>query len=233
MKKKILIVDDEVAICELLKLELELEGYECELSHDGKDAIRKFTEFKPNLIILDIMLPELDGISVCEKITSMSNIAVIMLSAKTLVDEKIDALSKGADDYMTKPFDTGELLARIKALLRRYEVEKGESKVISNNKLVLDLESKSATVEGKQLKLTATEFEILTNFMKNKNRVFTREDIASVIRLREVQIETRAIDMHIQRLRKKISLHTKDEYIVTIFKTGYKLKNYENDETER
>lgn len=227
MNEKILIVDDEVNICELLKLELTLEGYKCETANDGAEAIEKFTEFQPNLVLLDIMLPGMSGYEVCERITSMRNVAVIMLTAKDQTDDKILGLKIGADDYITKPFDTGELLARIAALLRRYTLNENilQKKELINGSLKMVPEAQSAYISDKQLHLTTTEYDILTLFMTNKNKAFSREMIAEAIKL-GFQTDTRAIDMHIQRLRRKISALTDVRFIETVFGIGYKMRDY-------
>ncbi|MDR2519646.1 MAG: response regulator transcription factor [Eubacteriaceae bacterium] len=230
MNEKILVVDDEVNICELLKLELKLEGYECETALDGFSALESFEEFAPDLVILDIMLPNMSGIEVCEKMTSQRNVPVIMLTAKTDVGDKILGLKTGADDYMTKPFDTGELLARVEALLRRYSTiikRQRERQTLRNGPLLLVPESQSAYIGSALLHLTATEYDILKMFVSSRNKAFSREMIARSLGL-DFQIDTRAIDMHIQRLRKKIAELTDDRYIETVFGIGYRMKDLES-----
>ncbi|MCL1802366.1 MAG: response regulator transcription factor [Eubacteriaceae bacterium] len=231
MNEKILVVDDEVNICELLKLELKLEGYLCDTAYDGIAALDKFESFEPDLIILDLMLPGMSGYEVCEKMREIRNVPVIMLTAKTEVDDKILGLKTGADDYMTKPFDTGELLARIEALLRRYSsIEKQkEQLVLKNGSLTLVPESQSAYINSSQLHLTATEYDILKLFALSKNKAFSREQIAKTLGL-DFQLDTRAIDMHIQRLRKKLAEFTEERFIETVFGIGYKMKDYEQSE---
>ena len=230
MSKKILIVDDEVNICELLKLELTMEGYECLTAYDGAEALEKFETFDPHLVLLDIMLPSISGIEVCAAMTSQRNIPVIMLTAKIETDDKILGLKTGADDYITKPFDTRELLARIEALLRRYDsIETSRSrKTLRNGRLRLIPESQLAYIAESQLHLTTTEYDILKLLLINNNKVFSREMIAKELGI-DFQMDTRAIDMHIQRLRRKISALTDERYIETVFGIGYKMKEPDNE----
>jgi len=231
MNEKILVVDDEVNICELLKLELKLEGYSCETAYDGQAALEMFESYNPDLVLLDIMLPNVSGLDICEKITEMRDVPVIMLTAKAGTEDKIIGLKKGADDYITKPFETPELLARIEALLRRYNsIEKQkERRIYKNGSLRLEPESQTAFINDKPLHLTATEYDILKLFVASKNKAFSREMIASALGL-DFQIDTRAIDMHIQRLRKKIVELTPERFIETVFGVGYKMKDFESNE---
>ncbi|MBE6037793.1 MAG: response regulator transcription factor [Anaerofustis stercorihominis] len=231
MNEKILVVDDEVNICELLTLELELEGYICERAYDGKEALEKFETFSPELILLDLMLPEISGIDVCKQITAKNNVPIIMLTAKSEIPDKIVGLNSGADDYITKPFDTGELLARVKALLRRYKNinEPKKAEEYKNGDICVKNESKSVYVCGAEVNLTSTEYAILMLFMKNTMKVFSRESIGREIGYKVYDEDTRAIDMHIQRLRKKIALKTEKKYIETVFRSGYRMRDF-NDE---
>lgn len=228
MTDKILVVDDEVNICELLSLELELEGYQTERAYDGKEALEKYAIFRPDLIILDLMLPEVNGIDVCKQITSKDNIPIIMLTAKSEVTDRILGLNCGADDYITKPFDTGELLARVNALLRRYKkiTHIKESEEYRNGEILVKTESKSVYVNGSEVVLTNTEYSILLLFIKNKMKVFSRETISEKIGGKSHDDDTRAIDMHIQRLRRKISAKTDVKYIETVFRSGYRMRDF-------
>lgn len=231
MTDRILVVDDEINICELLSLELELEGYTTRRAHDGKQALEMFESFGPDLIILDLMLPEISGIDVCKQITSKNNVPIIMLTAKSEVNDRIFGLNCGADDYITKPFDTGELLARVHALLRRYKkiTEVKESEEYVNGEITVKTESRSVYVGGDEVSLTNTEYSILLLFIKNKMKVFSRETISEKIGGKSHDDDTRAIDMHIQRLRKKISSKTEVKYIETVFRSGYRMRDF-NDE---
>ncbi len=231
MTDKILVVDDEVNICELLRLELELEGYETESAHDGKEALEKFSSFRPDLIILDLMLPEISGIDVCKMITSKERVPIIMLTAKSEISDRIAGLNCGADDYITKPFDTGELLARVNALLRRYKMisESKQSEEYHNGEITVKTESKSVYVGGTEVVLTNTEYSILLLFIKNTMKVFSRETISEQIGGKVHDDDTRAIDMHIQRLRKKIASKTDVKYIETVFRSGYRMRDFKNE----
>ena len=231
MSDKILVIDDEISICELLKLELELEGYICETANNGDDALIAFKEFKPDLVLLDLMLPGMSGYELCEEFVSRKSVPIIMLTAKSEIDDIVVGLETGADDYVTKPFDTRELLARIKALIKRYrstgDIDKKEFK---NGPLVIFPDSQSAYINNRQVKLTVTEFEILMLFMQHPDKVYTRESLARELGIKDFDGDTRSIDMHIQRLRRKMALFTDLKYIETVFGLGYKMRNF--DETE-
>ncbi len=231
MTDKILVVDDEVNICELLCLELELEGYETVRAYDGREALEKYKSESPDLIILDLMLPEISGIDVCKQITATQKVPIIMLTAKSEVSDRIHGLNCGADDYITKPFDTGELLARVNALLRRYKMItlSKESEEYRNGELLIKTESKSVYVAGNEVVLTNTEYSILLLFIKNRMKVFSRETISEKIGGKAHDDDTRAIDMHIQRLRKKIASKTDVKYIETVFRSGYRMRDFEDE----
>lgn len=233
MSDKILIVDDEITICELLLTELTLEGYTCECAYDGEEALSKFDTFKPDLVLLDIMLPKINGYEVCKKISS-SNTAIIMLSAKSETEDKIMGLDIGADDYITKPFDTNELFARIKALIRRYQKtadnKKANIQSYKNGSITMILSSKSVYIGKEPIKLTLTEFELLLYFMENQNVVLSRKALAEKLGIKDYDTDTRAVDMHIQRLRRKLSKQSDDKLIETVFGLGYIMRNF--DETE-
>lgn len=226
MKKKILIIEDEVAICELLKIELEMEGYDVKATYDGIDGVNMFYSFQPDLLILDIMLPGKDGLEICKEISSQSNVYIIMLTAKADIIDKVVGLEIGADDYMTKPFDTRELLARVKAALRRENNAKSNNKkILKNGEITLVPISLSAKINGNELHLTPKEYNILELFVNNTDRVFTREELVENVWNLDYNADTRTVDMHIQRIRKKISKHTDTNYILTVFGMGYKMRN--------
>ncbi len=228
--EKILIVDDEHSICELLKTELELEGYECIVVYDGEEAIECYEQTKPDLILLDIMLPSMSGYEVCDEITKRGNVPIIMLTAKSEMQDKVRGLEGGADDYITKPFDTAELLARIKALIRRYNnVSKPTDSVYKNGSLSLYPDSQSVTIDSTQLHLTVTEFELLLLFLKNRDKVLSREALANQIGIKNFALDTRSIDMHIQRLRRKLAEYTDIKYIETVFGMGYKMRSMDEN----
>lgn len=231
MCNKILIVDDELSICDLLKTELELEGYVCACAGDGVNALELFESFSPDLVLLDIMLPELNGYEVCKRLSG--SVPVIMLSAKAETSDKVEGLGIGADDYITKPFDTKELLARIKAHIRRYKVldrKTAKPETYKNGELSAVPASQSVYIAGKSVKLTVTEFDLLLFFMQNKNRVLSRHDLAQKLGVTDFDADTRSIDMHIQRLRRKLSGYTDKKLIETVFGLGYIMRD--QDETE-
>ena len=228
MSEKILIVDDEENICELLKMELELEGYNCMVAYDGPSAIDVFNDYSPNLLILDLMLPGMSGMDVCRHISECHDVPIIMLTAKSETADKINGLEIGADDYITKPFETRELLARVHALIRRYNtIHNPKISDIKNRNLVLFPDSQTAFIDTKPLKLTVTEFDILVLLTKNKDKVYSRELIFQQLGMNDFQMDTRSIDMHIQRLRKKIAAFTDERYIETVFGIGYKMRNFD------
>ena len=231
MADKILIVDDEVAICELLKIELELEGYECDMANDGVNGLEKFNTFSPDLVLLDLMLPGMSGYEVCEALRKQSNVPIIMLTAKAEINDKVLGLTNGADVYVTKPFDANELLARIKALIRRYRsLSSVRKKTYKNADLTIIPESHSVYIGESSLKLTQTEFEILLLLIKNKNKVFTRDEIAASVGIKNFQIDTRSLDMHVQRLRRKLAAYTDKKFIETVFGAGYKMRDFDENE---
>lgn len=233
MNKKILVVDDEVNICELLKMELEFEGYEVVVCHDGLEALKAFETEEVDLILLDIMLPGMNGFEVCKKITAVSDVPVLMLTAKTDIVDKVLGLEFGAVDYITKPFDMRELLARIKVLLRRSNIKneseqkKYEEHILQNGDIEINVIGRTALVKGKEIHLTPKEFDLLELFMRSLGKVFTREDLVEMVwKDYEGVGASRTVDMHIQRIRKKIEDITNAKYIETVFGIGYKMRKY-------
>lgn len=230
MNKKILIVDDEENIVELIKFNLELKGYDVYSAYDGLEGLEKAKLIKPSLILLDIMLPLLDGTKVCEKIREDEEIKdtpIIMLTAKNMEKDKVIGLELGADDYMTKPFSVKELMARIKAVSRRYSSSEKtlEVKFIEVGDLKIDLENYEAFKEDEKIDLTLKEFELLKILFLNKGKVLSRNYLLDKIWGYEYFGETRTVDVHIRHLRKKIEENDKKpKYIETIRGVGYKLK---------
>jgi len=231
MKKRILVVDDEQNICELLKMELEFEGYDVITCTDGAEALRLFNEKEVDLVLLDIMIPSINGFEVCKQITAKSDVPVLMLTAKTDIIDKVLGLELGADDYITKPFDMRELNARVKALIRRKDIsanlknKQNDEHIIINGEIEINLRSRSAKVKGKEIHLTPKEFDLLELFMHSPEKVFNREDLFHIIWKDYDSIgESRTVDMHIQRLRKKIEDNTSNKYIETVFGIGYKMR---------
>lgn len=224
LNKKMLIVDDEVNICSLISLYAKKEGYEVMDANDGAEAIEKFGEFKPDIIILDIMLPKKDGWQVCREIRAVSKTPIIMLTAKGETFDKVLGLEMGADDYMVKPFEMKELMARAKAVLRRAEEirtpEKEDELVLGE--LSINQTTHEAKIRGKILSLPLKEFELLTFLAKNRNKVFKREELLEKIWGYEFVRDSRTVDVHIKRLREKIESPENPWRIQTVWRVGYK-----------
>ncbi|MBE5958411.1 MAG: response regulator transcription factor [Lachnospiraceae bacterium] len=215
---EILIIEDEKAISELIRLNLTLENYCCTVASDGNTAANILEEKNFDLIILDVMLPGIDGFELMEYIRPLG-IPVIFLTAKASLEDRMKGLTSGAEDYIVKPFEIVELLARIKIVLRRYNKDE---KVIKYKNITLDEENVRAYLDGEAVDLTLKEFDLLDMFMRNKNITLFREQIYEKIWGSEVSTESRTLDLHVQRLRKKLSL---DNSLKTIFKVGYRLED--------
>ena len=224
-KIKILVVDDEKNICELIRLYLEKEGYEVLLAFDGDQALSIFKNEAPSLVLLDIMLPKKDGLAVCREIRQVSNIPVIMLTAKGDDMDKIMGLEYGADDYITKPFNILEVKARIKAIMRRARSEheeKEKAKTIESGDLKLDCESRRVFIAGKEINLTAKEFDVLELLVFNPNKVYSRENLLNIVWGYEYPGDVRTVDVHIRRLREKIEANPSEpKYVHTKWGVGY------------
>lgn len=228
-KQKILIVDDDENIAELISLYLTKECFETMIVHDGESALTAFEAFKPNLILLDLMLPGIDGYQVCREIRTSSSVPIIMLSAKGEVFDKVLGLELGADDYMEKPFDTKELVARVKAVLRRFKAGSANSEEALNAKKVdypdlsINLTNYSVTYKGKIVEMPPKELELLYFLASSPNQVFTREQLLDQIWGYEYIGDTRTVDVHIKRLREKISDH-QSWRLSTVWGIGYKFE---------
>lgn len=229
MNTKVLVIDDEMHIVELLKFNLEVSNYEVSYSYDGFDGFIKAKEAKPDLILLDWMLPNISGIEVLRKIRSdkdLKNIPVIMLTAKNMENDKVEGLEVGADDYITKPFSIKELLARVSSVLRRYNLTSSgeENSILTTGNLKLDLSKHEVTKGSEKIELTLKEFELLKLLIQNKGKVLSRNYLLDKIWGYEYYGETRTVDVHIRYLRKKIEDEDKSEkYIETIRGVGYKI----------
>lgn len=243
-KQKILIVDDDPSISELISLYLEKEMFDTMCAEDGEEALRIFPDYKPNLVILDLMLPGIDGYEVCRRLRSISSIPVIMLSAKGETFDKVLGLELGADDYMIKPFESKELVARVKAVLRRYTPEKtldpsqdparnhpqGETddtlrsgSYIEYPDLIINKTNYSVFYKGHAVEMPPKELELLFFLASSPNQVFTREQLLDHIWGYEFAGDSRTVDVHIKRLREKISGNTEWE-ISTVWGIGYKFR---------
>lgn len=227
-KQKILIVDDDVNIAELISLYLTKECFDTMMVHDGEEALSVFDSFSPNLVLLDLMLPGIDGYQVCREIRTKSQTPIIMLSAKGEVFDKVLGLELGADDYMMKPFDTKELVARVKAVLRRYQPAKQEPEV-KNRKyveypdLIINQTNYSVIYQGHAVDMPPKELELLYFLASSPNQVFTREQLLDHIWGYEYIGDTRTVDVHIKRLREKIGDHPSWR-ITTVWGIGYKFE---------
>ena len=225
--KKILIIDDEIHIVELLRFNLENNGYKVDYSYDGFDGYLKTKEFQPDLILLDWMLPNISGIDLLKKIRSdetLEQIPVIMLTAKNMEEDKLEGLEDGADDYITKPFSVKEVLARITSVLRRYKYTSNEKiEVLKADDIQVNVNKHIVTKNGTEIELTLKEFQILKLLIENKGNVLTRTFLLDKIWGYDYYGETRTLDVHIRHLRKKIG-DNDSKLIETVRGVGYKIK---------
>lgn len=224
MAKRILLVDDEPLIIKGLKYTLEQEGYETLAAYDGEEALEVFFANTVDLVLLDVMLPKLDGIQVCQRIRESSNVPIIMLTAKGEDMDKILGLEYGADDYMTKPFNILEVKARIKTILRRASqpLAAEKKKIIRVRDLEVNIVNRSVTLGGKEVRLTAKEFDLLQLFINNRGKVFSREAMLETVWKYDYMGDARTVDVHIRRLREKIERNTSQpEFIFTKWGVGY------------
>ena len=222
--KRILLVDDEPLIIKGLKYTLEQEGYETLSAMDGEEALSVFFSNAVDLVLLDVMLPKLDGIQVCQRIRESSNVPIIMLTAKGEDMDKILGLEYGADDYMTKPFNILEVKARIKTVLRRaaQPAANEEKKIIRVHDMEVNIVNRSVTLGGKEIRLTAKEFDLLQLFITNRGKVFSRETMLETVWKYDYMGDARTVDVHIRRLREKIERNTaQPEFIFTKWGVGY------------
>ena len=223
---KILIVDDDTNICELLRLYIEKEGFDAALAHDGESALRKFESFFPDLILLDIMLPGLDGWQVCREIRKRSSCPIIMLTAKGEVFDRVLGLELGADDYVVKPFETKEVIARINAVLRRSgkaaDRQKDQKEVVYEN-LLINLTNYELKVKGVQVDTPPKEME-LYHLASNPNRVFTRDQLLDEVWGFDYYGDSRTVDVHIKRLREKLEGVSEQWSLKTVWGVGYKFE---------
>ncbi len=223
-KTRVLVIDDDVNICELIRLYLEKDGYEVMTVYNGKKGLECFSDFAPNLVVLDIMLPGADGWQVCREIRKISNIPIIMLTAKGETFDKVLGLELGADDYMVKPFEPKELVARVKAVLRRYEHKDFDSQEVVYPNLVVNRTNYSVKMNGKDLDLPPKELELLFFLASNPNKVFTREQLLEHVWGFDFYGDSRTVDVHIKRLREKIELPGQIWQLKTVWGVGYKFE---------
>ncbi len=230
-KQKVLIVDDDENIAELISLYLMKECYETMIVNDGEEALRVFPDFRPNIILLDLMLPGIDGYQVCRELRASSQVPIIMLSAKGEIFDKVLGLELGADDYMIKPFDSKELVARVKAVLRRYQpimpaavsASEQQGNYVEYPDLIVNLTNYSVIYRGHSIEMPPKELELLYFLASSPNQVFTREQLLDHIWGYEYIGDTRTVDVHIKRLREKIKDH--DHWsLSTVWGIGYKFE---------
>lgn len=224
--EKILVVDDDKNICELLRLYLEKEGYSVILANDGQEALVKFNALNPDFILLDVMLPEIDGWQVCREIRKNSNAPIIMLTAKGETFDKVLGLELGADDYVVKPFDAKEIIARIKAINRRIgnSTQISESKEVAYDKLVVNMTRYELKVNGKVIDTPPKELELLFHLASTPNRVYTRDQLLDEVWGFEYYGDSRTIDVHIKRLREKLEGVSDKWALKTVWGVGYKFE---------
>ena len=223
--KKVLIVDDDTNICELLRLYLEKDGFDTVIANDGEAAIVKFNVEEPDIILLDIMLPKLDGWQVCRTIRKNSTVPIIMLTAKGETFDKILGLDLGADDYVTKPFDSKEVVARVKAVLRRSAGgDENAEKIVKYDKLVINLTNYELIVDGKQIDTPPKELELIYHLASNPNRVFSRDQLLDEVWGFEYYGDSRTVDGHVKRLREKLEGVSDQWSIKTVWSVGYKFE---------
>ena len=220
---RILVVDDEDLLVKGIRFNLQNDGYEVVTGSNGLEAIEYTKADKPDLIILDVMMPEMDGLTACAKIREFSNVPIILLTAKTADMDKLMGFENGADDYLTKPFNILELKARVKALLRRAAPqEKEETQNLTIGPITLDLNARNAYRDGVLAELTAKEFDVIEFLMRNPNRVYSREALLDTIWAYEYRSDIRTVDVHIRRLREKLELNPAEpQYIMTKWGVGY------------
>lgn len=221
--KKILIVEDESSISDFVKLELEYEGYQVSIKEDGREGLKEALENDYDLIILDIMLPSMNGFEICRRLKREKNTPIIMLSAKDSVIDKVNGLQIGADDYIPKPFAIEELLARINAIFRR--VDSLDNHIVKFKDLVINRNSRTVSRNDKEINLTNKEYELLMILIDNKDKVVTRDELLEKIWGYEYEPETNVTDVYVRYLRSKLNNENKEEYIQTIRSVGYIMRS--------
>ena len=222
---KILIVDDDINICELLRLYVEKEGFSCVVANNGNQALELFESEKPSLVLLDIMLPLLDGWQVCREIRKSSKVPVIMLTAKGETFDKVLGFELGADDYVSKPFDSKELMYRIKAVLKRcYPNEFGNNKIVKFDKLDINLSTYQLIIDGAIVEAPPKEMELLFHLASNPNKVFTRDQLLDEVWGFAYYGDSRTVDVHVKRLREKLEGVSANWELKTVWGVGYKFE---------
>ncbi len=225
MARRVLIVEDDHNIADLLRLYLEKEGYEVAIAPDGVKGVERFRIEQPDLVLLDVMLPGMDGWAVCRTIRGEAKTPIIMLTAKSETEDKVYGLKQGADDYITKPFEMKEVLARIEAVLRRSGMEpEKNSRRLTFDKLIIDMEAFELTVDGKKLSIPPKEMELLFHLASSPNRVYTRNQLLDEVWGFDYFGDTRTVDVHIKRLREKLEGVSDQWDLKTVWSVGYKFE---------
>jgi len=228
MAKKVLVVDDERIIVKGIRFSLEQDGYDVDCAYDGEEAVEKMKQTEYDIVLLDLMLPKLSGLEVCQQVREFSSVPIIMLTAKGEDIDKILGLEYGADDYITKPFNILEVKARIKAIMRRsqhIDTVKGRSRVIESGDLRIDSEARRAFIGGREVYLTVKEFDVLELLASNPNKVFSRESLLNTVWGADYPGDVRTVDVHIRRLREKIEEDASaPKYVHTKWGVGYYFK---------
>ena len=225
MAKTVLIVEDDRNIADLLRLYLEKEGYEVAIANDGLTGVEKFREVQPALVLLDVMLPGMDGWGVCRTIRAESKTPIIMLTAKSETEDKVTGLKAGADDYITKPFEMKEVLARIEAVLRRSGIAPEKtSHRLTFDKLIIDMDAFELTVDGKKVPTPPKEMELLYHLASSPNRVYTRNQLLDEVWGFDYFGDTRTVDVHVKRLREKLEGVSDQWSLKTVWSVGYKFE---------
>lgn len=224
--QRILVVDDDRNICEIIRLYLEKEGFEVLIAYDGQQALEIFKEKTPSVVVLDVMMPKMDGFQVCREIRRVSSIPVIMLTAKGETFDKVLGLELGADDYMVKPFENKELVARIKAILRRYDPKDSADKEIIYPNMVVNLTNYELKINGEAVDIPPKELELLYYLATNPNKVFTREQLLETVWGFDYFGDSRTVDVHVKRLREKLELAGENVswQLKTVWGVGYKFE---------
>lgn len=224
MALKMLIAEDDGNIADLLRLYMEKEGFEVTISPDGGDALAKFHETKPDMILLDVMMPVADGWRVCAEVRKESDVPIIMLTARGETIDKVTGLDNGADDYIVKPFEMREVVARVHAVLRRTNPPESDGKIVRYDKLTVDLESYQLVIDGQKVEAPPKEMELLFFLASNPNKVFTRDQLLDHVWGFEYFGDTRTVDVHIKRLREKLESVSDKWNLKTVWGVGYKFE---------
>lgn len=220
----LLIIEDEESIMDILAYALRKEGYRVHGAATGQEGLQLFEGVGPDLIILDLMLPDMDGFDICKQLTAMSDVPVLMLTAREDIVDKVLGLELGADDYMTKPFDVREIIARIKALLRRKSRQTSSMHLVINDRIRIEPRSHTVLKDEEIVVLKPKEYDLLLFFAQHKNQVFSREEILDIVWDFDYAGDLRTVDVHVQRVRKKLDDAVRPSIIETVFGVGYKMR---------